>query len=93
VVKKDARSIVKDDLDGIDVLILLAGISNDPFGYLLAEQIYDPTRDYALSIALMCKEMGIKFIYPSSCSVYGAAAEGFLSEDSPTNPQTPYSIN
>ena len=93
VVKKDARSIVKDDLDGFDVLILLAGISNDPFGHLSAEQIYDPSRDYALSIALMCKEMGIKFIYPSSCSVYGAAADGFLSEDSPTNPQTPYSIN
>ena len=93
VVKKDARLIVKDDLDGFDALILLAGISNDPFGKLTAEQIYDPSRDYALSIALMCKELGIKFIYPSSCSVYGAAADGFLTEDSPTNPQTPYSIN
>ena len=93
VVKKDARSIVKYDLDGFDALILLAGISNDPFGRLSAEQIYNPSRDYALSIALMCKEMGIKFIYPSSCSVYGAAADDFLSEDSLTNPQTPYSIN
>jgi nucleoside-diphosphate-sugar epimerase len=93
VVKKDARSIIKDDLNGFDALILLAGISNDPFGRLTAEQIYDPSRDYALSIALMCKELGVKFIYPSSCSVYGAAADGFLTEDSPTNPQTPYSIN
>jgi nucleoside-diphosphate-sugar epimerase len=93
VVNKDARAIVKDDLNGFDVLILLAGISNDPFGRLSADQIYNPSRDYALSIATICKEMGIKFIYPSSCSVYGAAADGFLSEDSPTNPQTPYSIN
>jgi len=93
VVKKDARSIIKEDLNGFDALILLAGISNDPFGRLTAEQIYDPSRDYALSIALMCKELGVKFIYPSSCSVYGAAADGFLTEDSPTNPQTPYSIN
>ena len=93
VVKKDARLIVKDDLEGFDALILLAAISNDPFGHMSAEQIYNPSRDYALSIALMCKKMGIKFIYPSSCSVYGAAADGFLSEDSPTNPQTPYSIN
>ena len=81
VVNKDARAIVKDDLNGFDVLILLAGISNDPFGRLSADQIYNPSRDYALSIATICKEMGIKFIYPSSCSVYGAATDGFLSED------------
>ena len=94
VVKKDARSIVKADLSGFDALILLAGISNDPFGHMSAEQIYDPSRDYALSIAIMCKQMGIKFIYPSSCSVYGAAgSDVLLSEDSTTNPQTPYSIN
>jgi len=93
VEKKDARSIVKNDLEGFDVLILLAGISNDPFGHMSSEQIYDPTRDYALKIASMCKELRIQFIYPSSCSVYGAASSGLLSEDGQTNPQTPYSIN
>lgn len=92
-IKKDARLIVEDDLHKIDAVILLAGISNDPFGHLSSEQIYDPTRDYALNIAIMCKKLGIQFIYPSSCSVYGAANEGFLSEESKTNPQTPYSIN
>lgn len=92
-VSKDARLIVEDDLEGFDSLILLAGISNDPFGHMTSEQIYDPTRDYALSIASMCKKLGIQFIYPSSCSVYGAASDGLLSEDSQTNPQTPYSIN
>lgn len=94
IVKKDARLIVKEDLKGYDALILLAGISNDPFGNMTSEQIYDPTRDYALSIALMCKELDIQFIYPSSCSVYGAANnDDFLSEESKTNPQTPYSVN
>ena len=93
VVKKDARFIVKNDLEGYDGLILLAGISNDPFGNMSSEQIYDPTRDYALSIALMCKQLNIQFIYPSSCSVYGVANDDFLSEESKTNPQTPYSIN
>ena len=44
VVNKDARAIVKDDLNGFDVLILLAGISNDPFGRLSADQIYNPSR-------------------------------------------------
>jgi len=93
-IDKDARLLNEVDIKGFDALILLAGISNDPFGNMSSEQIYDPTRDYALSIAEMCKTLGVKFIYPSSCSVYGAAAEGgLLNEGSPTNPQTPYSIN
>jgi len=91
---KDARLIVETDIQGFDSLILLAGISNDPFGHMTSEQIYDPTRDYALDIAKICKKLGVKFIYPSSCSVYGAAVvDGLLDEESPTNPQTPYSLN
>jgi nucleoside-diphosphate-sugar epimerase len=93
-VEKDARLLNEEDVKGFDVLILLAGISNDPFGHMTSEQIYDPTRDYALNIATMCKKLGVKFICPSSCSVYGAAVKsGLLDEESPTNPQTPYSIN
>ena len=92
-IKKDARLITELDLQGFDSVILLAGISNDPFGHMTSEQIYDPTRDYALKIAQMCKELRIQFIYPSSCSVYGAANDEFLTEESQTNPQTPYSIN
>jgi len=92
-INKDARLVDANNLEGFDALILLAGISNDPFGHMSSEQIYDPTRDYALDIARLCKRMGIKFIYPSSCSVYGAGTAGFLDEESQTNPQTPYSIN
>ena len=92
-ISKDARLIVEDDLTNFDSVILLAGISNDPFGNMSSEQIYDPTRDYALKIASMCKKLRIQFLYPSSCSVYGAASDEFLNEDSQTNPQTPYSIN
>jgi len=92
-IKKDVRLVDEGDIQGFDTVILLAGISNDPFGHMSAEQIYDPTRDYALSVASICKKLGIQFIYPSSCSVYGAANEGFLTEESETNPQTPYSIN
>lgn len=92
-IAKDARSISEEDLKNFDSVILLAGISNDPFGHMTSEQIYDPTRDYALKIASMCKKMCIQFVYPSSCSVYGAASDEFLNEESLTNPQTPYSIN
>tara|TARA_A100001011_G_C14245835_1_gene815510 strand:- start:426 stop:1499 length:1074 start_codon:yes stop_codon:yes gene_type:complete len=90
----DARFIDEGHIKGFDVVIVLAGISNDPFGHMPASQIYDPTRDYALKIASMCKKLGIKFLYPSSCSVYGAAMdESLLDETMTTNPQTPYSIN
>jgi len=93
-ISKDARNIEDKDIKGFDTLILLAGISNDPFGHMTAEQIYDPTREYALKIARMCKKLGIKFIFPSSCSVYGAAlSNDYLNEEAPTNPQTHYSIN
>lgn len=93
-IDKDARTVGPMDIEGFDAVILLAGISNDPFGHMTSEQIYDPTRDYAVAIAKMCKEMGIQFVYPSSCSIYGAAlSDGHLSETSEVNPQTPYSIN
>ena len=93
-IDKDARLLNEEDIKGFEVVVLLAGISNDPFGHMTSEQIYDPTRDYALGIAKICKKIGVKFIYPSSCSVYGAAAvDSLLDEESSTNPQTPYSIN
>lgn len=90
---KDARQLEEKDLNGIDVLIHLAGISNDPFGNLDPASIYDPTREYSFRIAKLCKRLGIKFIFASSCSVYGIGSAELLDEDSPVNPQTPYSLN
>ena len=92
MLNKEARTLIEKDLEGVDVVLLLAGISNDPFGNLTSETIYDPTREYAIRIAKMCKKLGVRYIFPSSCSVYGIG-EGLLDEDSPTNPQTPYSLN
>ena len=89
---KAAQEITREDIQGHDVVIQLAGISNDPFGNLEPARIYDPTRDYALHIAKLCKELGVRYLFPSSCSVYGIG-EGALDEDGPTNPQTPYSVN
>jgi nucleoside-diphosphate-sugar epimerase len=88
----DAREITDSDLQGFDVVVMLAGISNDPFGKLSPSAIYDPTREYAIEIARKCKKNGIRYIFPSSCSVYGIG-EGDLNELSEVNPQTPYSKN
>ncbi len=89
----DARDFTEHDLDGIDALVHLAAISNDPFGNLTPEMVYDPTRKYALEIAKLCKKRGVKFIFASSCSVYGKGGSELLDENSHTAPQTPYSAN
>ena len=89
----DARDIVEDDLFGVDALVHLSGISNDPMGKLEAAKVYDPTRTYSLRIAQMCKKLGIKFIFASSCSIYGIGGKTRLDETSPVHPQTHYSLN
>ena len=88
----DARDLDEKDFQGFDTVILLAGISNDPLGNMQVEKIYNPTREYAFKIAKICKKLGIKFIFPSSCSIYGVE-EGMVDEEGNTNPQTPYSLN
>lgn len=94
MIDAEARTINEKDVQRFDVVIMLAGISNDPFGALSYEAIYDPTRLYAIKIAKMCKKLGVRYIFPSSCSVYGDGADGSeLKENSPTNPLTPYSLN
>ena len=89
----DARDITDADLKDVDVLVHLAGISNDPMGKLNAASIYDPTRAYSLRIATLCKARRVKFIFASSCSIYGLGSDELLTESSPTHPQTPYSLN
>jgi nucleoside-diphosphate-sugar epimerase len=92
-VLRDARNITEVDLKDIDIVVHLAGISNDPMGKLDAARVYDPTRVYSLKIAQMCKKQGIRFIFASSCSVYGLGEEALLTESSFTEPQTFYSLN
>lgn len=90
---RDARQVEEADLQGIDAVVHLAGISNDPVGKLEASKVYDPTRTYAMNIAKMCKKLGIKFIFASSCSIYGLGQDEFLTEASVVHPQTLYSLN
>jgi nucleoside-diphosphate-sugar epimerase len=91
---KDVKDFNISDIEMSDVVIHLAGISNDPLNKLTSENVYDPTRDYTLKIAKTCKSLNKKFIFASSCSVYGAAkTQDHLTENSSTNPQTGYSLN
>jgi nucleoside-diphosphate-sugar epimerase len=93
VVHKDVRDMDEKDLEGVDALVHLAAISNDPLKRLDAVHIYEPTRSYSMRLAELCKKKGIRLIFASSCSVYGRGGDVFLDETSPTHPQTPYSLN
>ena len=94
LILKDARNLESSDIENCDAVIHLAGISNDPLNKLTSEKVYDPSRHYTMKIAKLCKSLKKKFIFASSCSVYGAAkTNNYLTEDSETNPQTGYSLN
>ncbi len=89
---KDVRRITRKDLDGFDAVVHLAELSNDPLGDLNERNTYAINHLGSVTLAQACKEAGIaRFVYTSSCSVYGAADDGSeRSEVSAPNPQTAY---
>ncbi|PCK02564.1 MAG: NAD-dependent dehydratase, partial [Alteromonadaceae bacterium] len=91
MLNKDIRNLDPKDLDGIDAVVHLAELSNDPLGQNNPEVTYKINHLGSLSLAKLCKQVGIeRFVYTSSCSVYGAGAGDFLDETSSVNPQTAY---
>jgi nucleoside-diphosphate-sugar epimerase len=74
-------------------VIHLAGLSNDPLGSLAPRFTYEINHEATVRLAEIAKRAGIRrFLYASTCSVYGAAGDDLLDEDSPFNPVTPYAI-
>jgi nucleoside-diphosphate-sugar epimerase len=90
--KLSANNISETLLVNFDAVIHFAGISNDPLKQLTETELHDPSLEYTMKIAKICKSRNIKFIYASSCSVYGKQNQE-VSEKSLVNPQTPYSLN
>ena len=94
VVKKDVFSLTVDDMQGIDTIVFVAGLSNDP----MAE--YSPAENFVSNsaapayLAYIAKQSGVrKMIYASSCSVYGYAVNEFYDETGPTVAQYPYGLS
>jgi nucleoside-diphosphate-sugar epimerase len=89
---KDIRYITHKDVEGFDAVVHLAELSNDPLGELNEHTTYDINHRGSVSLAKVCKEAGVsRFVYTSSCSVYGAAEDGLeCTESSRPNPQTAY---
>ena len=91
MINKDLRDIEAADLEGHDAVVHMAELSNDPLGQNNPEVTHKINHLGSVRIASLCKELGInRFIYTSSCSVYGAGSGDFLDETSAVNPQTAY---
>lgn len=90
-VRKDVRDVEPGDFDGVDAVVHLAGISNDPVGDLNADATYEINHRATVRVAKAAKEAGVeRFVFSSSCSIYGASPGGTVDEESPINPVTPY---
>ena len=88
---KDLRSVTPEDFAGFDAVIHLAELSNDPLGQNRPELTFRINHEGSVRIAQAARKAGVRrFVYASSCSVYGLGSGEFLDETSPVNPQTAY---
>ena len=73
-VDKDIRHLTVDDLAGVDAVVHMAELSNDPLGALAPDVTYEINHQGSVRLAKLAKEAGVeRFVYMSSCSVYGVA--------------------
>lgn len=87
----DLRRVGPGDLAGFDAVVHLAELSNDPLGENRPEVTYKINHEGSVHLARLAREAGVRrFVYASSCSVYGLGSGEFLNETSPVNPQTAY---
>jgi nucleoside-diphosphate-sugar epimerase len=89
-IQKDIRDAVIADFEGIDAVLHLAGLSNDPLGSIDRELTLDINHRGAVHVARLAKVAGVsRFIFSSSCSTYGGGGEEMKTETSKFNPVTP----
>jgi nucleoside-diphosphate-sugar epimerase len=90
---KDIRQVTLDDLRGHDAVVHMAELSNDPLGEFDPRVTYGINHRGTMHLANAAKAAGVKrFIYMSSCSVYGVADHDEVTEETTPNPQTAYAI-
>lgn len=90
-INRDIRRVSVDDLRGFDALVHLAELSNDPVGQLNPQITFEINHLGSVRLAQLCREAGVqRFVYMSSCSVYGSAGDEYSTETSPVQPLTAY---
>jgi nucleoside-diphosphate-sugar epimerase len=87
----DMRDVEPIHLSGYDAVACLAALSNDPLGELNPAATYSVNLDGTLRLAQAAKKAGVeRFVFASSCSLYGAAGSRAVTEDADLYPVTPY---
>lgn len=88
----DLRDVTAEHVAGVDAVIHLAALSNDPLGSLAPELTYAINHQASVRLARLARDAGVRrFLYASTCSVYGAAGgDELVGEDAPLRPVTPY---
>lgn len=88
---RDLRDVEAADLEGFDAVLHLAALSNDPLGDLNPQLTYEINHEASMRLARLAKQAGVRrFLFSSSCSMYGAAGLEMLDENAPFHPVTPY---
>src|SRR5690242_785695 len=88
---RDLRDVTAQELSGFDAVVCLAALSNDPLGNLDKAATYSVNLDGTLNLARAAKDAGIeRFLFASSCSLYGAAGSEAVGEDAEMFPVTAY---
>lgn len=89
--RMDVRDLQPEHLDGVDGVVHLAGISNDPVGDLNPHTTYDVNHLATVHVAEVAKAAGVqRFAFSSSCSTYGAHGDDLIDETAAFQPVTPY---
>lgn len=93
-IKKDIREVNRFDIRGCDAVVHLCALSNDPLGYFNPEITDKINHESSVKLAKIAKEAGIqRYIFSSSCSVYGNSGNKMVTEKSKPNPITPYATS
>lgn len=88
---EDIRHFPEHLLEGVDAVLDLAAISNDPMGKTYEDVTMEVNYKAAVNLAILSKRNGVrKFVYASSCSMYGEASQYPKKEEDPLNPLTAY---
>lgn len=92
--QKDIFELAEKDVEGFDVVIFLAGLSNDPMAEFSPAKNFISNASSTAYLAYISKRAGVKrFIYAGSCSVYGYTVNELYDETKPAVSNYPYGIS
>jgi nucleoside-diphosphate-sugar epimerase len=90
-IRKDIRDVAPEDVKGFHAIVHLAALSNDPIGNLDEGWTTDINHDATVRLAELAREAGVeRFLFSSSCIMYGMSSTAEVDETSPLDPQTEY---